>query len=187
MFEIDRTVLLLIDVQGRLAEMMHDRDELFKSLQNLLKAVKILDIPVIWMEQIPEKLGRTTPEIAEIIEGTKGQAPIAKETFSALLNPEFAERFEALGRDQVLLTGIESHICVYQTGRDIIQRGCEVQIVTDCVSSRTRANKELGIQRILDAGGLATSCEMILFELMKVARGEAFREIVKIIKIKIFQ
>lgn len=182
MFEINRTVLLLIDVQGRLAEMMHDRDELFTNLKNLLKAVKILDIPVIWIEQIPEKLGSTTPEIADIIQSFKGQAPIAKQTFSALLNPEFVKRFEDIGRNQVLLTGIESHICVYQTGRDLIQRGCEVQIVTDCVSSRTMANKQLGIKRICDVGGLATSCEMILFELMKEARGKAFREIVKIIK-----
>ena len=179
MFEIDRTVLLLIDVQGRLAEMMHDRQELFTNLKNVLKGMRVLDIPVIWMEQLPDKLGSTTPEIAEIM---TDQAPIAKHSFSCLLNPEFTRQFDALGRSQVLLTGIESHICVYQTGRDLIERGCEVQIVTDCVSSRTRANKDLGIQRIRDAGGLATSCEMILFELMKQAQGEAFRKIVKLIK-----
>lgn len=179
MFEIHRTVLLLIDVQGRLAEMMYEKNELFTNLKKLLKGMDILDIPVIWMEQLPDKLGSTTPEIAEVM---AGQTPIAKHSFSCLLNPGFTRRLETLGRSQVLLTGIESHICVYQTGRDLIEKGCEVQIVTDCVSSRTKANKDLGIQRIRDAGGLATSCEMILFELIKEAQGEAFKKIVKLIK-----
>lgn len=183
MFEIDRTVMLLIDVQGKLAEMMYEKKELFTSLKTLIKGMEILDIPVVWMEQLPDKLGATTPEIAELVKDSmKGIAPIAKHSFSCCANSLFMERFDTLKRDQVLLTGIETHICVYQTGRDLVQKGCEVQVVTDCVSSRTKANKLLGIERIKDAGGLATSCEMILFELMKEARGDHFKKIVKIIK-----
>lgn len=179
MFEIDRTVLVLIDVQGRLAQMMHGKEELFASLKTILKGMEILGVPVIWMEQLPDKLGATTPEIAECLPGA---SPIPKHSFSCWGNPGFMERFRHINRDQVLLTGIESHICVYQTGMDLLQRGIEVQVVTDCVSSRTLANKTLGIERIKQSGGAATSCEMVLFELMKAARGEAFKRMVKIIK-----
>jgi hypothetical protein len=179
MFEINRTVLVLIDVQGKLAQMMHGKEALFASLKTILKGMEILDVPVIWMEQLPDKLGPTTPSIAELL---PGETPIPKDSFSCCGNPGFMERFRLMNRDQVLLTGIESHICVYQTGVDLLQRGFEVQVVTDCVSSRTLLNKTLGIERIKQVGGSATSCEMILFELMKAARGEAFRHMVKIIK-----
>ncbi|MCP4113925.1 MAG: isochorismatase family protein [Desulfobacteraceae bacterium] len=179
MFEIDRTVLVLIDVQGRLARMMHGKEELFASLETMLKGMEILGVPVVWMEQLPDKLGPTTPSIAALL---PGESPIPKDSFSCLGNPGFVDRFRNINRDQVLLTGIESHICVYQTGMDLLQRGFEVQVVTDCVSSRTLENKILGIERIKLAGGSATSCEMILFELMKAARGETFKRMVKIIK-----
>jgi len=179
MFEIDRTVLLLIDVQGKLAEMMYKKEGLFASLKTVLKGMEILNIPVIWMEQLPDKLGSTTPEIAELLPGKR---PISKHTFSCCDNPGFMEKFDLLEKDQVLLTGIESHICVYQTGVALLEKGYQVQVVTDCVSSRTLENKALGIERIKDAGGLATSCEMILFELMKSAEGEMFRKIVKIVR-----
>ncbi|MBI9090024.1 MAG: hydrolase [Desulfobacterium sp.] len=179
MFEIDRTVLLLIDVQGRLAQMMHGKEALFASLKTLLKGMEILGVPVIWMEQLPDKLGPTTPEIAAFLPGA---SPIPKHSFSCCGNPGFMERFSLINRDQVLLTGIESHICVYQTGMDLLQRGFEVQVVTDCVSSRTLENKTLGIERIKQSGGAATSCEMVLFELMKAAQGETFKRLVKVIK-----
>ena len=81
------------------------------------------------------------------------------------------EQFNAIDRKQVLLAGIESHICVYQTGVELLKRGCEVQIVTDCVSSRTPANRQLGIDRICQAGGSVTSVEMIFFELLQKAGG----------------
>jgi nicotinamidase-related amidase len=179
MLTIDNTVLLLIDVQGKLARIMYESDKLFAGLETMVKAMKILDVPVIWMEQVPESIGPTIDRLAELLPDLK---PIAKNTFSCCSNQEFMDRFDALGRSKVLLTGIETHICVYQTGIDLIKAGYEVQAVADCVSSRTKENKEIGLDRIRQAGGYVTSNEMVFFELMKAAKGDNFKQIVKLIK-----
>ncbi|MFO7883637.1 MAG: hydrolase [Desulfobacteraceae bacterium] len=179
MFSVDNTVLLVIDVQGKLAQMMHEKDHLFSSLETIIKGMTILDVPIILMEQIPKKLGPTINEVAELLPDIN---PIAKHTFSCCNNEEFMSKFNALERNQVLLTGIETHICVYQTGMDLLKKNYEVQVVADCVSSRTLENKTIGIDCLVRAGASVTSVEMILFELMKAAQGEKFREMVKIVK-----
>jgi len=179
MFAIDKTIMLLIDVQGQLAQLMYEKKELFASLKIMIQGMKILGVPIMWMEQIPGKLGPTTEEIAKFMTDEK---PIDKFSFSAWGEPRFKEHFKKAGKTQVLLTGIESHICVFQTGFDLIQQGCEVQVVSDCVSSRTKENKEIGIQRIVQSGGQVTCVEMLLFELMQAAKGDKFKQIVRLIK-----
>jgi len=171
--------MLLVDVQGQLAQLMHQRDPLFKNLEIMIKGMKIMGIPMIWMEQIPSKLGTTTPCIADLIQDL---TPIEKSSFSCCGEPEFMARFESLGCNQVILTGIETHICVYQTGMDLLKKGCEVQVVSDCVSSRTRENKNVGLSRLDRAGAGITSVEMLFFELLKAAEGNEFKQIVKLIK-----
>ncbi len=178
MFTIDNSVMLLVDVQGQLAQMMYEKNKLFASLELMIKGMKILNIPILWMEQIPSKLGPTIGQISCLMEG----APIEKFSFSCWKEPEFIKKFKALGRNQVLLTGIETHICVYQTGYELLNKGYQVQVAADCVSSRTKENKEIGLQRLVQSGGQITSVEMILFELMQEARGDAFKEMVKLIK-----
>lgn len=179
MFKIDNTIMLLVDVQGNLANLMYDREGLFSSLATLIKGLTILGVPIIWMEQLPEKLGPTVPELAALLPEKK---PIAKHTFSCCGNGAFLSEFSSQDRHQVLVTGIETHICVYQTCFDLLQTGNEVQVVTDCVSSRTKANKKIGLKRISEAGGSMTSVEMVFFELMRKAGGDAFTQIVKLIK-----
>jgi len=179
MFTLNKTVMLLIDVQGQLAQLMYEKEKLFKSLQIMIQGMKILGVPIIWMEQIPKNLGPTSQEISKYMTEME---PIEKFSFSCCGEPLFMDKFEKTGRSQVLLTGIETHICVFQTGYDLIQRGCKVQVVTDCVSSRTRENKEIGIKRIIESGGEVSSVEMIFFELMKAAQGDQFKQIVKLIK-----
>jgi len=179
MLTIDNTVVLLIDVQGKLARIMYESDKLFAGLETMVKAMKILDVPIIWMEQVPENIGPTIGRLAELLPDLK---PIAKNTFSCCDNQEFMDRFDSFGRSKVLLTGIETHICVYQTGMDLIKAGYDVQAVADCVSSRTKENKKIGLDRIRQAGGYITSNEMVFFELMKAAKGDAFKQIVKLIK-----
>ncbi|OGR11846.1 MAG: hydrolase [Desulfobacterales bacterium RIFOXYA12_FULL_46_15] len=179
MFALNKTVMLLIDVQGQLAQLMYEKENLFKSLQIMIQGMKILGVPIIWMEQIPNNLGPTSEEISKYMSGLE---PIEKFSFSCCGEPLFMDKFEKTGRSQVLLTGIETHICVFQTGYDLIQKGCKIQIVSDCVSSRTRENKEIGIQRIIKAGGEATSVEMIFFELMQAAQGDQFKQIIRLIK-----
>lgn len=179
MFEIDKTIMLLIDVQGQLSQLMHEKDKLFHSLGIIIQGMKILDVPIIWMEQIPKNLGPTTESISKYM---TGQQPVEKFSFSCCNEPKFMEQFKKQGRTQVLLTGIETHICVFQTGYDLINQNCQVQVVTDCVSSRTSENKAVGIQRLIQCGGQVTSVEMVFFELMRAAKGDKFKQIVKLIK-----
>ncbi len=179
MFTIENTVMLLIDVQGQLAQLMHEKEKLFKSFETLIQGMTILGVPIIWMEQIPKNLGPTTEAVSQYL---AGRAPIEKFSFSCCSEPHFMEEFKKAGRTQVLLTGIETHICVFQTGYDLIQQGCQVQVVADCTSSRTKENKEIGIQRIVQSGGQVTCVEMVLFELLRAAKGDKFKQIIKLIK-----
>ncbi|SMC68982.1 Nicotinamidase-related amidase [Desulfocicer vacuolatum DSM 3385] len=180
MYTLDNTVLLVIDIQGKLATMMHESDALFSSVSTLIQGMKAMDVPIVWMEQLPDKLGSSISQVSDLL--TPDIEPISKHTFSCCKNSQFMDRFNAINRKQVLLAGIESHICVYQTGVDLLDQGCEVQMVADCVSSRTPENRQLGIDRICQAGGGVTSVEMIFFELLQKAEGDLFRQVVKLIK-----
>jgi nicotinamidase-related amidase len=107
---------------------------------------------------------------------------LPKTVFSCYRDSAFKNELETLSRHQVLLTGIESHVCVYQTAIDLQRAGYTVHIVTDCVGSRTAANKALGIQRSTAAGARPTGMEMVLFELLQAAEGDRFKAISKIVK-----
>lgn len=180
MLTIDNTVLLVIDVQGKLAQLMHNKETLFANLERIIKGARVLNLPIIWTEQVPEKLGETTPAIAALLADLAH--PISKSSFSCCGVAPFMAQLEATDRRQVLVTGIESHICVYQTSVDLLAKGFDVQLVIDAVSSRTAENRQLGIERIKAAGGTLTSTEMALFELLRVAEGAPFKEIARIVK-----
>ena len=178
MLEVENTVLVVIDVQGKLAQSMHEKDALFENIAKLIKAAGVLEIPIIQTEQYPKGLGPTVPEIAELLPGE----PISKVAFSCCGEKRFVEAMEELGRKQVLLCGIETHVCVYQTAVDLLGSGYEVQVVADAVSSRTPGNKAIGLAKMKDAGAGITSVETALFELLKVAEGEKFKAILRIVK-----
>lgn len=176
---ITETALVLVDVQGRLATMMHRSDELFANIRKLISGAKLLGIPILWNEQLPDKLGETVPEIkAEL----SGLSPLTKSCFSCCGNPEFMKALGAHKRRSVLVCGIETHICVFQTCRDLIDADYQVHLAADAVSSRTERNRDIAIDRIKDLGGVITSVEMALFELLQTADGKRFRDIIKIIK-----
>lgn len=179
MLEKDNAVLLVIDVQGKLATLMHEKDRLFKNINRMVAGAKLLGIPVIWTEQLPEKLGETVPEVKQ----SMTDIPLlTKATFSCCGGEGFDEKLKSLGRKQVLVTGIETHICVFQTCRDLAKDDYELHLVIDAVSSRLEHNYHLGVERIQQLGAIKTSVEMSLFEMMKVAEGDDFRQIVKIVK-----
>jgi len=179
MLDKRQTVLVVVDVQGKLAQMMYQRDLLFQNLQILVRGMQLLGVPIILMEQTPEKLGSTVPEIREILSEME---PIAKKTFSCAGNPEFMSRLKEFKAGDVILAGIETHVCVYQTAADLIAEGFRVHVVVDAVSSRTESNKKAGLSGIFDDGGHATSTEMLLFELQRSAGGDVFRELIKLVK-----
>ena len=179
MFMIDQTVLLVIDVQGKLAHLVHEKEIFFKNLQAMIKGAQILQIPILWTEQIPSKIGNTIPEIAQLL---KDQQPIEKVSFSCVPNKRFMEVLTTLKRKHILVTGIEAHVCVYQTAADLIQEGYQVRVARDAVSSRSAENKQIAFDAMQQLGAQLTSVEMILCELLKTSEDARFKEILKLIK-----
>jgi nicotinamidase-related amidase len=179
MLKIENTALLIVDIQGTLAQLMHEKELLFMNVKKLIKGIQVLGIPILWTEQNPQGLGPTIPEIADLLSNIE---PISKMSFSCCRNDRFLHALNTLNRKQVLIAGIETHICVYQTATELLDTGYDVQVVTDAVSSRNRENKEVGLQRMRDSGVSLTSVETALFELLKVADVEQFKEILKIVK-----
>lgn len=179
MLSIDTAALVLVDIQGRLAELMHDRDRLFSSARKLVRGARTLGLPVLWTEQLPDKLGETSPEVkAEL----SGLSPIVKKHFSCCGDDAFHRELQRANRKQVVVAGIEAHICVYQTVLDLLNFGYEVHVAADAVSSRSERDYEIALRRMLEEGARLSSAEMALFELLRVAEGEKFREILKIVK-----
>lgn len=179
MLTSNNAVLVIVDVQGKLATLMKDKDILFGNLVRMTKGAKVLDIPIIWNEQVPEKLGETIAPLKEVL---TDNAPLPKNSFSCCGNPAFMDKLKETGRKQVLLVGIETHICVYLTAIDLIKAGYEVQLVVDAVSSRYKVNRSIGIERMKDAGAILTTTEMSLFEMLGKAGGDQFKQIAKIVK-----
>lgn len=180
MITIDNTALMFIDYQGRLAQIMDEREKLHTKIIQLIKGMKILDVPVIWVEQYPQGLGHTEKEVKQILKKTSD--PIAKVDFSACRNEEVQAVLNKLERETYLVAGIEAHVCVYQTVQQLLLAEKHVEIVQDAISSRTAENKQIAIDKMSLLGAYPTSVEMALFELMKTSKHPRFREISQLIK-----
>ena len=179
MLEIHDCCLVIVDVQGKLAQLMAEKEVLFKNIQILIQAARILEIPILWCQQVPDALGPTLPAIAELLAGLE---PVNKSSFSSCGEQRFNAKLNALGREQVLLCGIETHVCVYQTAMDVMEGGLDVTVVGDAVSSRTEQNKQIALARLAAEGAHISSTEMALFELLRTAKHPQFRDIAKLIK-----
>lgn len=177
--ERGRCVLAVVDVQEAFRPAVIDFDEVARNVGVLVQAARVLDIPVLVTEQYPKGLGSTVPEVSRHLDGLE---PIEKVCFSAAEADGFAESLSKSKRDQVLLCGIESHVCVNQTADDLLRGGSEVHVVRDAVSSRTEENRDLGLRKMERAGAVVTSVETALFELLGAAGTPEFKEIQKLIK-----
>ncbi|HCE4578086.1 isochorismatase family protein [Vibrio parahaemolyticus] len=174
------TGLIVVDVQGKLATLMHESDALTENITKLVKGAKALDLPILWLEQNPERLGPTAEPIREVLEST--HLPITKYTFDGCKEATFNVAVENAKVDTWLVCGIESHICVYQTAVSLRQSGYRVELVTDCVSSRTAANKALALAKLTANGVVLTGLEMCLYEMVEDCRVPEFKEILALIK-----
>lgn len=179
MLKAENTALVLVDVQGKLARIMHKSDVLIQNVERLIQGAQLLNIPIIWMEQYPEGLGPTADEVKQHL---TNQTPIAKKVFSATQSDGFQKEAVEAGRDTFLLAGIEAHICVYQTARDLLADGKNVEVVVDAVSSRTAENKHIAVEKMQALGAAITSVEMALFECLQSAEHPQFKAISKLIK-----
>lgn len=178
MITIEESALLIIDVQGKLAEQMDECSALFDNLSILIQGAKLLSIPIICVEQLPDKLGTTHADIVQYLPGKA----FSKSTFSAWGDENIRLEIENLNRRNWIVAGIECHVCVYQTVRDLLKMHYCVHVVSDAVSSRSANNKAIGLQGMTAAGASLTSTEMILFELQQRAEGEAFKQLIQLIK-----
>ncbi len=174
------TGLIVVDVQGKLATLMHESDAMIENITKLVKGAKALDLPILWLEQNPERLGPTAEPIREVLEST--HLPITKYTFDGCKEATFNVAVENAKVDTWLVCGIESHICVYQTAVSLRQSGYRVELVTDCVSSRTAANKALALAKLTANGVVLTGLEMCLYEMVEDCRAPEFKEILALIK-----
>lgn len=161
---------------------IHDRFEVEQNLERLIRGAHILGVPVIVTEQYVKGLGPTVEPLRRALEETSGYRPTEKQCFSAQGCESFAAQLGALERRQVLLAGVETHVCVYQTARDLLSEGRAVWVVADAVSSRTPRNRDLALQRMTADGARLSSTEMALFELLGAAVTEEFRAISKLVK-----
>lgn len=179
MLEIQKCCLVVVDVQGKLAQLMYGRQVLFRNIQILISASKLLSIPIIWCQQCPQALGQTVPEVLQLLADIE---PINKASFSCCGEKQFNKKLDTLNRQQVLLCGIEAHVCIYQTAVDLLQKGYEVNVIADAISSRAPENKQIAIET-MRAHGVNISCaEMALFELLRTAKHPQFRQITKLAK-----
>ena len=172
----NRAVLVVIDVQEAFRPAVDGFDRIARASGVLVEGAHAVGIPIVVTEQYPRGLGHTVPEVADRLpEGTRR---IEKVCFSACE----AEGFELEGRDQVLLCGIETHVCVNQTALDLLEEGVEVHVAADAVGSRTKENRALGLRKVERAGAWPSSVETALFELVRGAGTEEFKRVQALVK-----
>ena len=175
----DDSVLIIVDIQERLANAMQVKDQVINNCLHLIELAKLYKIPVILTEQYPKGLGPTVDAIRNALPAYQS---IEKSSFSCCGEPNFSGAIRDLMRKTVVLTGMETHVCVLQTCLDLLQQGFHVHLVKDAVCSRSKENWETGIEFMRDAGAVITCTETVLFQLLKVAGTDEFRAISKRIK-----
>jgi nicotinamidase-related amidase len=173
-----RTALVVVDVQEAFRSAVLDFEQVARNVATLVRGARILGLPTIVTEQYPKGLGHTVAEVSEHLHVT----PIEKVAFSAVDADGFPGALHGAERDQVLLCGIEAHVCVNQTAQDLIADGREVHVAQDAVSSRSAENRALGLHRMERSGALATSVETALFELLRQAGTPEFKEVQALVK-----
>ena len=177
LLEQSSTALLVIDVQDRINAVMTDQRHLPR-IEVLVEACHGLDVPVLASEQYPQGLGPTVESLAAAL----GDTPPGKLTFSFARDDDLKRAIEDSGRNQIIVTGIETHVCVLQTAIDLINIGYEVHVPHDAVNSRRPADKEWALHRMAAAGAVITTTESALFELLERCDTSDFKTVAKLIK-----
>lgn len=176
------SLLLVVDVQDRLAPVMDDRDRVVRNSTILMKAATELGVPVVVSEQYPKGLGPTIPELRSL---ARDEDVYAKNTFSCLRDEAIAARFAAENRPQTIVAGIESHVCVLQSALDLVDRrgnGGGVFVVADAVDSRRPDSREIALDRLRQAGVSVVTTEMVVFEWLRTAASPSFKALSKLIR-----
>jgi len=178
--QASQAVLLVVDIQERLLPNIHYYQQVVKNTQILIQTCQLLDVPVIVSEQYVKGLG---PTIANISQWFNPQIVVLeKTTFGALAEPTISEAFQRLNRSQVVVCGVETHVCVNQSVHQLLAENYQPHVVADAVSSRTPENKAAGLNKMQQAGAVITTTETALFELLHDAKNPAFKQVQALIK-----
>lgn len=175
----ESSIAIIVDIQERLFPVIHEKELLERNVSILIQGLKLLEVPIIVTEQYVKGLGKTIPSIDTLVEN---DPHIEKMAFSCCDEPRFDEALALSQKRHVILAGMESHICLLQTAIDLKAAGFNPVVVEDCVSSRTAENKRIAMDRLRHEGVIVTSYESLLFELCRVAGGDAFKGISKLVK-----
>lgn len=178
--DIDNSVLVVVDVQEAFRKAIPDFAEVISRIAIAIRGFQVLGRPIIVTEQYPKGLGRTAEEL--LLSIPNDAAFIEKSTFSSYGEPSFLVELEKFQAKQVTLCGVETHVCVNQTAHDLLAAGYQVHLLTDCVASRFKHDREAGLQKMFASGAVPSSMEMVLFEMMRDSRHEKFKDVQALIK-----
>jgi nicotinamidase-related amidase len=175
----ERSAALIIDIQERLFPFIFENEKLTKNVTKLIEGLKIIGIPIFVTEQYVKGLG---PTISPIVAVMADHPRIEKMAFSCCDEPSVMEGIAVTGKENIIIAGIESHVCVLQTVIDLKSNGYNPIVVEDCVSSRSENDKRLAIERMRQEGAIITTCESVLFELLRYSGTEQFKGISRLVK-----
>ena len=171
--------LLVIDMQEKLMPVIWQKKRVIENIKKLLLLSKLYSLPVILTEQYPKWLGFTLPEIQESLSAYE---PVSKMYFNCCDDEAFNDKLNSKNLNTVILTGIESHICVFQTCASLIEKGYEVHIPQDAVGSRTDENWHVGLELSKKAGAFITSTEAVIYQILEQAGTKEFKQMLKVMK-----
>ncbi|MDR4498778.1 MAG: hydrolase [Candidatus Scalindua sp.] len=176
MLDVKSSLLLIVDVQEKLMPVISEQKNVISNIVKLVTFGELVNIPIVYTEQY--KLGATMPEIKERLSHSE---QILKKEFNCFINDNFRKRIDSSKISSLIVAGVETHICICQTALEAIGQ-YNVHVVSDAVSSRTRANHKVGIERMFQSSVVITSTEMVMFELLKKADTEEFKKTLELIK-----
>lgn len=175
----EASLLLVIDFQTAMLKVVESWEKAARQVNRLTRSAHALGIPLLVTEQYPKGLGETIPFVAREMESP---TIFHKDHFSACLEPDFLATVRSFGRDKIVIAGMETHVCVLQTGLDLIKAGYQVHLVADAVASRTVENRDIALGIFQQAGAVITSTEIVIFQWACRANTDDFRRILPIVK-----
>ena len=177
--QAESAIVVVVDMQEPFLRGIHERERVIQNVARLVQGAKVLGVPVLCTLQNRKAMGDVIAEIQALL---PPHPPFEKMAFSCYADPRFASELDRSGRKQVVLCGVESHICVSQTAAALLAAGYQPHVCADAVSSRTAENWRAGIEKVRQAGGLINATESVLFEILQEAGTPNFREILRIVK-----
>jgi nicotinamidase-related amidase len=175
----EQALLLIVDVQESFRKVLPDVDNLTRNIAIMVEAAKILNLPVFVTEQYPQGLGKTFAEITACL---GDHQYFEKTAFSCCQATSFMEKLSECKRKQIIVCGIETHVCVNQTVHELLQNGYSCHLVSEALSSRFPKNKEIGIAKMVASGAIHTSVETALFEMLVESGTEQFKAVQRLVR-----